>query len=178
MKLEIGGTAPDFQLKSIGGKRHSLPDLRGQRATVVIFSCNHCPYVRAWEDRFIDLQRDFSAKGVRFIAINANDAKAYPDDSFDLMVKRAAEKGYNFPYLHDESQQTARAYGAERTPEVFLLDAQLKLRYHGAPDDNYEEPGKVRKRYLKDAIEALLAGKDPMVKETPPVGCTIKWKKM
>lgn len=177
MKIEVGATVPDFRLKGIDGKQHSLPDLRGQKATVIVFSCNHCPYVRAWEDRLIALQRDFSAKGVRFIAINANDTKTYPDDSFDQMVKRAAEKGYNFPYLHDESQQTARAYGAERTPEVFLLDAQMKLRYHGAPDDNYEDPRKVKKSYLKDATAALLAGKDPLVQETPPVGCTIKWKK-
>jgi peroxiredoxin len=177
MKLEIGKLVPAFQLKGIDGKQHSLSDLRGQHATVVIFSCNHCPYVRAWEGRLIALQRDFSAKGVRFIAINANDAKNYPEDSFDEMTKRAAEQGYNFPYLYDETQQTARAYEAERTPEVFVLDAQLKLRYHGAPDDHYEDPKGVTKRYLKDALDALLASREPSVKETPPVGCTIKWKK-
>ena len=176
MAVEIGSTVPEFQLKSIDGQSHALRDLRGGQATVVLFSCNHCPYVHAWEERLIGLQRDYFTKGVRFIAINANDAQAYPDDSFEQMIARAAEKGYNFPYLRDESQQTARAYGAQRTPEVFLLDAELKLRYHGAPDDNYEDPDQVSQHYLKDALEAVLAKGTPAIQETPPVGCTIKWK--
>ena len=176
MTVEIGSSAPEFQLKGIDGQSHSLRDLRGQHATVVFFSCNHCPYVRAWEDRLIGLQRDYFAKGVRFIAINANDARAYPDDSFEQMIVRAAAKGYNFPYLWDETQQTARAWGAERTPEIFLLDSQLKLRYHGAPDDNYEYADQVSRHYLKDALEAVLAKQRPPIEQTPPVGCTIKWK--
>lgn len=176
MVLNIGYQAPDFQLKGIDGKLHSLKDLQGQKATVVVFSCNHCPYVKAYEDRLIALQRDYYPKGVRFIAINSNDDKKYPEDSFENMVKRAQEKGYNFPYLRDETQETARAYGVQRTPEVFLLDQQLKLRYHGTIDDNWEHPESVTKRYLREALEAVLKGQEPKIKETAPVGCTIKWR--
>ncbi len=175
-RLNMGEKAPDFQLKGIDGRIHSLADLRGQKATVVVFSCNHCPYVRAYEDRLIQIQREYFPKGVRFLAINANDARKYPEDGFENMIQRAAEKGYNFPYLRDETQQTARAYGAERTPEIFLLDQELKLRYHGTIDDNWEHPEWVTRHYLRQALDAVLAGEAPKIQETQPVGCTIKWK--
>jgi len=132
--------------------------------------------VKAYEDRMIALAKEYQPKGVAFVLINANDPLKYPDDSFENMIKRAKEKNYPFPYLHDETQQIAKAYGAQRTPEIFLFDVNLKLRYHGAIDDNYEDPNKVTKRYFKDALDALLAGKEPALKDTPPVGCTIKWK--
>ncbi len=175
-KLDFGALALDFQLKGIDGKVHSLADLRGQKATAVVFSCNHCPYVRAYEDRLIAIQRDYYNKGARFIFINSNDDQKYPDDSLEKMIERAQQKGYNFPYLRDESQETARAYGAQRTPEVFLFDQNLKLRYHGTIDDNWEKPEKVTRRYLREALDAVLRGQEPAIQETQPVGCTIKWK--
>lgn len=174
--LKIGDKAIAFTLPGVDGKRHALGDYAGKKAVVVIFSCNHCPYVRAWEDRIIQIQSDYAGKGVQLVAINANDAVKYPDDSFPKMQERAKEKGFNFPYLYDESQEVARAYGAERTPEVFLFDQGGILRYHGTVDDNYEDPKAVKSHYLRDALDAVLAGKTPATPETPPKGCTIKWR--
>ncbi|HHH40656.1 MAG TPA: thioredoxin family protein [Chloroflexi bacterium] len=174
--LKPGDRAIPFTLPGVDDKEHSLSDYADKEAVVVIFSCNHCPYVQAWEDRMIQIQADYADKGVQLIAISANDAKKYPADSFPKMKERAREKGFNFPYLYDETQEVARAYGAERTPEVFLFDKAGVLRYHGAIDDNYEDPNAVRHHYLRDALDAVLAGQDPPVQETPPVGCTIKWK--
>ncbi len=176
MSLQIGDQAIDFTLPCTDGHKHSLSDWQDRPVLVIIFSCNHCPYAQAWEQRIIDLQAQFKPQGVKFAVINANDPVKYPADSFDEMKKRAKEKGYNFPYLWDESQEVARAYGATRTPEVFVFDADRRLRYHGAVDDNFEDPNAVTQHYLRDAIEALLAGQEPPVAETPPVGCTIKWK--
>ncbi len=174
--LKIGDKAIPFTLIGVDDQQHSLDDYADKKAVVVIFSCNHCPYVRAWEDRMVQIQADYAEKGVQLIAISANDATKYPDDSFPKMKERAREKGFNFPYLYDETQEVARAYGAERTPEVFLFDQERILRYHGAIDDNYEDPNAVRTHYLREALDAVLAGQEPSIKETPPVGCTIKWK--
>lgn len=177
MALSIGSDKITFTLKGADEKRHSWADLsKGKKATVIIFSCNHCPYVLAWEDRMIELGKSYGPRGVAFALINANDAEKYPADSFPEMVKRAKNKGYPFPYLHDEDQSVARAYGATRTPEAFVFDAQGKLKYHGRIDDNYEDPQRVRSHDLKSALEAVLAGKPPDAAETPAVGCTIKWK--
>ena len=176
MAISVGSTAPDFKLKGVDGEEYSLDSFADKKAVAVIISCNHCPYVLAWEDRMIAIQRDYEARGVALIAINPNDDVAYPADSFDNMVRRSEEKGFNFPYVRDETQETARAYGASRTPEVFLLDADRTVHYHGAIDDNYDDPNAVQQHYLRDAIEALLAGKEPEVSTTPPVGCTVKWK--
>jgi hypothetical protein len=142
---------------------------------VVVFMCNHCPYVLAWLDRLMDIAKDYADQGVAFAGINANDPLKYPADSFEGMKELANERGLPFPYLHDESQEVAHAYGAERTPEVFCFDADLKLRYHGAPDDNYDET-LASVPYLRNALNAMLASQKPPVVETPPVGCTIKWK--
>jgi len=174
--LKLNDQAPAFNLKGVDGKTHSLDELKGQKGIAVIFSCNHCPYVKAYEDRMIQLAKEYQPKGINFVLINANDPAKYPEDSFENMVRRAEEKGYPFPYLHDETQEVPRAYGAERTPEVFLFDSELKLRYHGTIDDNWEDASKATKHYLKDALEALLAGQEPQIQETTPVGCTIKWK--
>jgi peroxiredoxin len=173
--LRMGDKAINFSLLGTDGMRHSLDDYRG-KAVAVIFSCNHCPYVRAWEDRMVKIQSDYGEKGIQLIAINANDATKYPDDSFAKMKERAREKSFNFPYLHDESQEIARAYGAERTPEVFLFDENATLHYHGAIDDNYDDPAAVKAQYLRDALDAMLERKAPRIMETKPVGCTIKWK--
>ena len=174
--LKPGDKSLSFKLPGIDGKDHALADYAGKAAVAVIFSCNHCPYVLAWEDRLIALQTDYADRGVQFLAIGANDAERYPADNFENMKAHAAEKGFNFPYLRDESQEVARAYGAERTPEVFLFNRTGTLCYHGAVDDNYDEPDKVSAHYLRDALDAILAGSKPAIAATPPVGCTIKWK--
>ncbi len=175
-RLSTGDSAVDFELPGVDGRTHSLSEFDDAEVLVVIFSCNHCPYVRAWEDRMVEIQRDLAAAGVQLIAINSNDDTKYPEDSFEVMKERAREKGFNFPYLRDESQEVAAAYGAERTPEVFVFDRERKLRYHGAIDDNYEDPSAVKSHYLRDAISALLRGEAPPVEETQPVGCTVKWR--
>lgn len=174
--LAPGGSAVAFTLPGVDGKHYSLADYSDKEAVAVIFSCNHCPYVLAWEDRMIRIQADYASKGVQLLAINANNAETHPADSFDKMQEHARQKGFNFPYLRDESQDVARAYGAERTPEVFLFDKSGTLRYHGLIDDNHEEPDAVQNHYLRAALDSVLAGKTPAVTDTAPKGCTIKWK--
>ena len=174
--LKSGDKALPFTLPGVDDKQHALTDYAGKAAVAVIFSCNHCPYVRAWEDRTVQIQADYASRGVQLVAISANDATKYPDDSFPNMKERAKEKGFNFPYLYDETQATARAYGAQRTPEVFLFDKGGSLRYHGVIDDNCDAPNAVQAHYLRNALDAVLAGQAPQVAETSPVGCTIKWK--
>lgn len=171
----IEKTAPAFDLPGVDGRNHTLEEYADAPVLVLIQSCNHCPYVLAWEGRINDLAREYADRGVRFVAINSNDAQAYPQDSFEAMVEHAREAGYVFDYLYDESQEVARALGSERTPECFVYDAERRLVYHGAVDDNREEHA-VTQRYLRDAIEAVLAGTAPPVAETPPVGCTVKWR--
>jgi hypothetical protein len=141
----------------------------------VVFMCNHCPYVLAWLDRIVAAANDHAEEEVAFVGINANDATKYPADSFENMQALAKERVLPFPYLHDETQEVAAAYGAERTPEAFVFDADLQLRYHGAPDDNYDEL-QASVPYLRDALDAVLDGAKPSVVDTAPVGCTIKWK--
>jgi peroxiredoxin len=175
-KIKIGDAVIPFNLPGVDGANHSVQEYSGRNAVVVIFSCNHCPYVRAWEDRMVQIQADYASKGVQLVAINSNDASKYPEDSFAKMKERAREKHFNFPYLRDESQELARAYGAERTPEVFLFDKARRLRYHGVIDDNYDDPAAVRTKYLREALDAVISDTRPRTDETKPVGCTIKWK--
>jgi peroxiredoxin len=175
-KIKTGAPALPFTLPGTDDLNHALSDYCDNAVLVLIFSCNHCPYVRAWEDRMIEIQSDYEHRGVQLIVINANDVTKYPEDSFPKMKERVKNKGYNFPYLYDETQEVARSYGAERTPEVFVFDQQRTLRYHGAIDDNFQEPDNVSKTYLRDTLDALLAGETPPMAETRPVGCTIKWK--
>jgi peroxiredoxin len=170
-------TAPDFSLKGTDGKTYSLAGFKDAKALVVVFSCNHCPYVKAYEGRMIALQKDYAAKGVRFVAINSNDDTGYPDDSFENMVKRAKERGFNFPYLRDDTQQVARAYGATHTPHLFVFGPDRRLAYTGKIDDNWENPSAVKQQYLRDALDAIVAGKAPPKPETFAIGCTIKWHK-
>jgi peroxiredoxin len=175
--LKIGSPAPDFNLIGIHGKKYSLSSFKDKKALIVIFSCNHCPYVQAYEDRIKQIQKDYQIKGVEVIAINSNDDKGYPEDSFDNMKKRAAEKKFNFLYLRDDDQSVARAYDATHTPEIFLFDKERKLAFHGKIDDNWQEPNRAKNHYLKDALDELLAGKEISVPETFTIGCTIKWKR-
>jgi len=170
-------TAPDFSLKGTDGKTYSLASFKDAKGLVVVFTCNHCPYARAYESRIITLQKDFAAKGVRFVAINSNDDIGYPDDSFENMVKRAKEKSFNFPYLRDDTQQVARAYGATHTPHLFVFGPDRRLAYTGKIDDNWENPPAVKQQYLRDALDAIVAGKAPPKPETFAIGCTIKWRK-
>jgi peroxiredoxin len=170
-RLPLGESAPEFDLRGVDGRNHSLGDYRG-RPLAVVFSCCHCPYVKAWEDRINDLARDYDGRA-GLVAINPN--AGYLGDSFEDMEERAQEKGFVFPFLYDETQQVAQAYGAARTPEVFLLDAEHRLVYHGAPDSDYTDPGGADP-YLRPALDATLEGREPAVAETPPVGCTVKWR--
>ena len=174
--IKIRDKAIPFTLPGVDDKEHALSDYKDVEALAIIFSCNHCPYVRAWEDRMVQIQADYTNRGVQFLAINSNDIRRYPEDSFPKMKERAKEKGFNFPYLLDESQEVPRVYGARYTPEVFLFDRAGILQYHGAIDDHYDNPNAVKKHYLRDALDAVLAGETPPVQETTPVGCTIKWK--
>jgi hypothetical protein len=170
MSLVIGSRMIPFSLPSVDGRNRGP---MGGRPTAVVMWCNHCPYVQAWEARLNSIARENPTLDV--FAINANDAELQPEDAFPQMVERSRRNAYAFTYLHDETQEVARAYGAERTPEVFLFDREGVLRYHGAIDENWEEEP-VHGRYLRDAIEALHMGRDPDPEETPPVGCTIKWR--
>jgi peroxiredoxin len=175
--LRIGSPSPGFEtLPGTDGKKHSLSDFSNKKILVIVFSCNHCPYVQAYEDRMIDFQREHAPKGVQLIAINSNETVHYPEDNFDEMVKRAKKKGFNFPYLRDDDQSVAEAFGATHTPEFFVFDHQRVLRYHGKMDDNYQSPTDVKVHYLRDAVDALLAGKDVKQPETYSIGCTIKWR--
>ncbi len=174
--LRSGDERIDFELLGVDYQRHALTDYTDKKAIAVIFTCNHCPYARAWEDRIIQIQADYADRSVQVIAISANDPEKYPADSFPKMKERAQEKGFNFPYLFDESQEVASAYGAERTPEVFLFGKDRTLLYHGTVDDNYEDPKAVKDHYLKDALDAVLIDEEPPVTETRPIGCTIKWR--
>jgi len=172
--LPLGAQAPDFTLPATDGKSYSLKDFGGQ-ILVIVFSCNHCPYVIGNEDRMIQFDNDYSPKGVDFVAINSNSKNTYADDSFEDMVLRVQDKGFNFKYLHDESQEVALAYGALRTPHFYVFDAERKLRYTGRMDDNPRNPGLETTHELRDAIEDLLAGREVAVPLTNPIGCNVKW---
>jgi thiol-disulfide isomerase/thioredoxin len=142
----------------------------------VIFTCNHCPYAQAYEDRLIELAEHFDEEGAQFVLINSNDDAGYPDDSFENMKIRYREKGFPFPYCRDETQQAARAFGALCTPHCFVFDGSRLLRYKGRIDDNWKDPKAVLHHDLRDAIAALVKGKDPEVQEANAIGCSIKWK--
>jgi peroxiredoxin len=175
MTLTMTTEAPPFDLPGVDGRNHSLGDYADAPILAIVWSCNHCPYVQGWEGRMKAIQRDYADRGFRLVAINSNDTERYPADSFDEMKARAEAEGFNFDYLYDEDQSVARAYGPERTPEVYLFDERRRLVYHGAIDDNRDEES-VTRHHLREAIDALLEGRDPSVRETPPVGCSIKWR--
>ncbi|MEK7390199.1 MAG: thioredoxin family protein [Elusimicrobiota bacterium] len=176
--MNLTDTAPAFLLKGVDGREHSLDSVKGNKATIIVFSCNHCPYVVLNEDRLIAACLDTRDKGVGMAAINSNDAQRYPEDSFEAMVARAREKKFPFPYLRDETQSVARAYGATHTPHLFVFDAQLRLAYTGAIDDDssYKNRKKAEKFYLRDALDDLIAGRQVRLADTHAIGCTIKWK--
>jgi peroxiredoxin len=169
--LRLGDAAPGFDLPDVDGRRHALSDYNG-KPFAVVFSCCHCPYVVAWEERLNEAARDFGGRA-GFVAVNSN--AGYLGDSLEDMARRSQERGFVFPFLYDETQEVARAYGAARTPEVFVFDAGHRLVYHGAPDSSHTDPDGAEP-YLRPALDAAVAGTQPEVRETPPVGCTIKWR--
>ncbi len=173
--IAIGERAPAFELPGVDGESQALGEPGAEPATVVYWTCNHCPYALAWHERLLDVARDYADRGVRVLAINSNDAERYPQDGPEAMRQRVqGEGGWPHPYLFDASQDVARAYGAERTPDVFVFDSDLRLRYRGAPDADYEEPGQDAV-WLREALDAVLEGSEPQRPQTEPVGCTIKW---
>jgi peroxiredoxin len=171
MSTAVGTEAPTFSLPDTDGVEHSPGDAP---ATLVVFTCNHCPYALAWHDRIAEVARDYA--DVKVLAISSNDAVRYPRDSYDAMRERVqADGGWPMPYLYDESQDVARAYGAQTTPDCFLIDAEGRVVYRGAPDADHEDPSQ-NAAWLRDAIDAVLDGNQPTTAETTPVGCSIKWK--
>ncbi len=173
---EINSDIIDFRLKGIDDKVYSLNDFKGERIFVMIFMCNHCPYVKAVMDRLISVQKKYSEMNVSLIGINPNDAKTYPEDSFENMKLFAKEHSMNFPYLFDETQETARKYEAVCTPDIYVYDVKRKLKYRGRLDDNWKDESQVKSKDLESAIETLLAGKEISFEQVPSMGCSIKWK--
>ncbi len=172
-KLKTGAKAPAFSLPGVDGAIHALPEPGAP--FVVAFWCNHCPYVRAYEARFVEWARGALAKGVRVVAINANDEVNYPEDDLPHMVARAKDHGYPFPYLRDVDQSVARAYGGVCTPHFMVFDSDLRLAYQGRFDDNKDDVRAVKQRYLPDVVDALLAGNSSPLESTWAIGCSIKW---
>lgn len=172
---DLGNDCPDFSLPAVDGKTYGLKDFSNGNPLVVMFICNHCPYVQAVEDRLIALGADLKAQGVNVVAICANDAKDHPEDSFENLQKRWKEKNYSFMYLHDESQKVAHQFGAVCTPDFFVYDKNLKLAYRGRLDDSWKDPAKVTQRELYNAVQKLLKNETLSDKQTPSMGCSIKW---
>lgn len=175
-ELELGTTCPTFSLPSVDGRTYELRDFAESKALLIAFICNHCPYVRAIEDRLIALKRAFKTSELEMVGICSNDASRYPDDSKEQLFARWQEKNYGFPYLIDEDQSVARAFSAVCTPDLFLFDQNRALFYHGQLDDNWQQPQNVKKEDMKDAIRLLLNDQDPPVVQKPSMGCSIKWK--
>jgi len=171
---EAGRKAPPLQLPDTAGELRTLPAGPAEAAaTVVFWTCNHCPYALAWHDRLVDVAGDYSDRGVRFLAVNSNDAERYPADSPDAMRERFEREAWPFPYLWDSTQEAAREWGARTTPHVFVLDPEGRIRYEGAPDADHRDPS-LRADWLRAALDAVLAGDEPP-QSTEPVGCSIKW---
>lgn len=175
-QLRPGQVAPPFALPGTDGRVHRIEEFSQEKLFLVVWWCNHCPYVRAWEHRMVEIGRKYGPRGVGIVLINANDAVAYPEDRMEMMARRAREHGYPFPYLRDESQTVARSYGALVTPHAMLFDRERRLRFQGRIDDNHEHPEGVHHRYLEAALEAALAGKPVEPAELPVLGCSVKWR--
>jgi len=173
---KVGEQASDFSLKNVDGTMVSLKDYKGVNGYIVVFTCNTCPYAVMYEDRIIALHNKYAPMGYPVVAINPNDPSVKPGDDFASMQARAKEKNFPFKYLYDEGQKVFPAFGATRTPHVFLLDANRYVRYIGAIDDNAQNPSEVSVKYLENAISALKAGNNPDPAETKAIGCTIKVK--
>jgi peroxiredoxin len=174
VRLAPGQAAPQLELPDTEGSPHRIGGT-SQGPTVAVFTCNHCPYALAWHDRLADAAREYGSRGVRFLAINPNDAVRYPRDSYEAMRERVSREEWPMPYLRDETQEAARAFGARTTPDVFVIDAAGHVRYTGAPDADHDDPS-LRAVWLREALDDLLAGRDVRRSETEPVGCSVKWR--
>jgi peroxiredoxin len=175
MSFGIGDPAPVLELADTAGEPQTLPLPGEAPATVVAWTCNHCPYALAWHERIQAAARQYSERGVRFLQVNSNDPERYPADSLEAMRQRVEAGEFATPYLHDATQEVARAYGAQKTPDLFVLDADLRLAYRGAPDGDYRDEA-LAAAWLRGALDAVLAGERPDPAETEPVGCGIKWR--
>jgi len=172
--VPLGTPCPDFALPGVDGRTWKRAEFRSP-LLLVVFMCNHCPYVQAVDDRINELAQDFQGR-CEVVAISSNDAEQYPEDSFEAMGHRAEEKAYRFRYLYDGTQEVARAFGAVCTPDFFLYGPDRQLAYRGRLDDNWKEAAQVKRQELREAIEALLAGAAPRPKQNPSLGCSLKWK--
>jgi len=176
LKLPMGTTIIDFNLPATDEKEYSVDSFKDKDIIVIIFMCNHCPYVHAIIDRLISIQHDYGNRGIQLVGINSNDPDSYPEDSFDAMREWVQEKGINFVYLHDENQEIAKAYKAQCTPDIYVFDRARQLVYHGRIDDSWQDESKVTQNELKDALDAILKGDTVSKKQNPTIGCSIKWK--
>ncbi len=177
--LQPGDDAPDFRLKNIDNQMVSLADYKQAKGFIIVFTCNHCPFAKLYEDRIIALHNKYASKGYPVVAINPNDATKQPEDNFEMMVQRAQEKSFPYVYLQDETQEVARTYGAARTPHVWILqkqDNKLKVVYVGGIDNNPEDAANATEKYVERAIEELQAGRMVSKATTKAIGCTIKWR--
>ncbi|MBW7675390.1 thioredoxin family protein [Chryseobacterium chendengshani] len=177
---EVGDEAADFKLKNIDGKMVSLSDFKKAKGFIIVFTCNHCPYAKKYEDRIVALDKRYESQGYPVIAINPNDPNVQPEDGYQQMITRAKEKGFTFPYLLDEGQKIYPQYGATKTPHVFVLQKENGkniVKYIGAVDNNYEDPNDVSERYVEDAVDALVKNQPIKMNKTVAIGCTIKVKK-
>lgn len=177
---EIGDAASDFKLKNVDGKMVSLSDFKTAKGFIVIFTCNHCPYAKKYEDRIMELDKKYKEQGYPVIAINPNDPNIQAEDGYQEMIERAAQRGFTFPYLVDEGQKVYPQYGATKTPHVFVLQKENGkniVKYIGAIDNNYENPNDVSEYYVQDAVNALIEGKPVKMTKTVAIGCTVKVKK-
>ena len=171
----VGREAPGLELPGTDGETHRVPAEGEASASVVVWTCNHCPYALAWHERIVEVAREYADRGVHVLAINSNDAERYPLDSFEAMRERVAAESWPFPYLHDESQEAARAWNAQVTPHLYVIDPSGVIRYEGAADADHMNPGE-NAIWLREALDAVLAGEQPGRSETDPVGCSIKWR--
>ena len=175
MTFALGDPVPAFTLSDTEGRTHEVPTDQSPPATVITVTCNHCPYVIAWNPRMRAVAEDYSPRGVRLVALNANDAERYPADSFERMVAFVRDQDWPIPYLHDADQSVARALGAEVTPHIFVLDGEHRLRYRGAPDADHRDEAQ-RAAWLRAALDDVLAGRPVAEEETRPRGCSVKWR--
>ena len=176
LKLKIGDKAPKFSLPGVDGKAYNLDSFKAKRTLVIVFMCNHCPYVQGSLERIKAIQADYGIKGVQVVGINANDEVNYPDDSFEKMVEMNKSSKLDFPYLRDEDQKTASAYGAQCTPECFVFDGHRALRYHGRIDNSPRDAGAVQTTDLRNAVESLIHDRKVSIELAPAIGCSIKWR--
>jgi peroxiredoxin len=175
--LPLGTPCPDFRLPSVDGRTFARDDFRDRPVLVVMFICNHCPYVQAVEDRIVALNRDYAPRGVQLVGVCSNDPTDYPDDRPESLLRRWREKGYGFPYLIDAAQTVARDFGAVCTPDIYVYDRERRLAYHGRIDDNWQDPTRAKRHELRAALDALLADRPAAAEQHHAIGCSIKWKK-